>query len=183
MARTDEADNGPGGGTVWDPDDPRADFVDALGLLVEEAGWLPRMCGRVLGWLLVAGEPQTQADIGRRVNASPATMSTVTRSLLDKRLIRRVTRAGHHATYLEVREDAWLLMEEDGLRTVRRYRELAERVEHAVPENGPASTLPIRLMKEFFALTEDRIVEQIRQVEELHRRLLEESRGGGVAPR
>ncbi|WP_109474397.1 GbsR/MarR family transcriptional regulator [Ornithinimicrobium cavernae] len=170
MSVNEDTDRGTGEGAG----DPRAEFVDAMGLLVEEAGWLPRMSGRVLAWLLVAGEPQTQADIGRRVNASAATMSTVTRSLLDKRLIRRVARQGQHATYLMVREDAWLLMEEDGLRTVRRYRELAEGVEHAVPDVGPKATLHIQLMKEFFTLTEERIVEQIRQVEELHERLLRE---------
>lgn len=150
----------------------RADFVEAMGLLVEEAGWLPRMSGRVLAWLLVAGEPQTQAEIGRRVSASPATVSTVTRSLLDKRLIKRVSRPGDHATYLEVREDAWLLTEQDGLRAVRRYRELAEQVEAAVPASTPEARVPIRLMKEFFAIIEERTLAAMPQLEELHQRLL-----------
>jgi DNA-binding transcriptional regulator GbsR (MarR family) len=132
-------------------------FVDELGLLVESEGWMPRIAGRALGWLLVAPEPQCQADLCEVLQASGGAISTATRLLIAKGLVQRVTRPGDRRTYMKVPPNAWRVMEEDGLQTVRRYRALADRARDAVPDGNDTGAENLARMSAYFGIVEDRM--------------------------
>ena len=52
-------------------------FIEEVGLLFEQTG-LPRMAGRILGWLLIANPPhQTTSHLTEALLASKASISTV----------------------------------------------------------------------------------------------------------
>jgi hypothetical protein len=94
------------------PADAVRPFVEDVALFHERFG-LPRMAGRILGWLLVC-EPahQTMADMARALGGSKASMSTMTRLLAQLRLIERVRRPGERQDRFGIRPGLWV----DGFR-------------------------------------------------------------------
>lgn len=74
--------------------------------MMEQEG-LPRMTGRVMGYLLVCEPPhKSSAELAEALNASRGAISTATRALLQTGLIHRRPMPGSRATYLEMRPEA-----------------------------------------------------------------------------
>jgi hypothetical protein len=145
---------------------PDLDFVDELGLLVESEGWMPRIAGRALGWLLIAPEPQSQADLCEVLQASGGAISAATRLLISKGLVQKVTRPGDRRTYMKVPPNAWRVMEDDGLQVVRRYRTLADRARDAVPDGNHTGADNLARMAAYFGLVEDRMRAVLERLDE-----------------
>lgn len=132
-------------------------FVEELGLLAEDNGWMPRTAGRTLGLLLVAGRPLSQPEICTELQISTGSVSTVTRLLIEKRLIRRVAHAGERKVLFEVPEDVWTAMEEDGQRVVRRYRALADSTLASLGSDRGAAHESLTRMSRYFQIVDDRM--------------------------
>jgi len=132
-------------------------FVEELGLLVEDTGWMSRTAGRVLGLLLVAERPLSQPELCRSLQVSAGSVSTVTRLLIDKRLIKRVALTGERKVMFEVPADAWSAMEEDGLRVVRRYRSLADAALAGLGAEQDAARAGLERMNRYFQIVDLRM--------------------------
>jgi hypothetical protein len=89
------------------PEDRLRPFVEEVALFYERSG-LPRMAGRILGWLLVC-EPaqQTMAEMAGALGGSKASMSTMTRLLQQLGLIERVRRPGERLDRFGIRPGLW----------------------------------------------------------------------------
>lgn len=64
-------------------DTATAHFVESMGLTLESDG-LPRIAGRIFGWLLVSEEAQSLDDLAAELRVSKGSVSTNTR-LLEQR--------------------------------------------------------------------------------------------------
>ena len=83
-------------------------FVDELGSWASKAYGLPRMTGRVLGWLLVCEPPeQTAAQLAEVLEASTGSISTATTMLVRLRLVERLHIRGERADRFRIRSGAW----------------------------------------------------------------------------
>lgn len=81
-------------------------FVEELSVGLESEG-LPRIAGRIFGFLLVCQPPeQTAADLARELHASRGSVSTMTQLLLRTEMIERVSRAGQRADRFRVPDGA-----------------------------------------------------------------------------
>lgn len=119
------------------PDD-LLQYVEDVGLSFESLG-LPRMMGRVLGWLLVADPPQqTFADITSVLGASKGSISNATRALIDANLIERASIPGERRDVYRIREGGWSEIMQRRMQSLVRMRLLARRgldlLEDAAPE-------------------------------------------------
>ena len=103
-------------------------FVEEVGIVFEQTG-LPRMAGRLFGWLLVSDLPQQSAEqIGRTLIASKGSVSTSTRLLIQHGLIERLSMPGVRHDYFRIKTDALGHMIERGIEDeVKLFRQLAER--------------------------------------------------------
>jgi len=103
-------------------------YVEEVGIVFEQTG-LPRMAGRILGWLLIANPPhQSMEELTEALMASKGSMSSMTRMLIQMGLIERVSLPGVRHAYFRLRPDAWQHMVRRGLvDEIRMVRELAER--------------------------------------------------------
>ena len=135
----------------------RAEFIEALGFLVETIRWMPRMTGRVLGCLLVADAPLTQAELRDQLDASLGAVSGATRSLLEKRFALRVSLPGSRQTGLVIHPDAWRNMEEDGIGNVRDYAKLAQHTLSALGETDSPAAQSLGNMHAYFTQVEARM--------------------------
>jgi DNA-binding transcriptional regulator GbsR (MarR family) len=67
-----------------------------------------RMSGRVLGLLIITDEPSlTSADLVRLLDASPGSISTSTRALMDSGYITRLSVSHSRVAHFRAEEDVW----------------------------------------------------------------------------
>ena len=103
-------------------------FAEEVGIVLEQTG-MPRMAGRILGWLLISDPPhQSTEQLTKALLASKGSISTMTRLLIQLGLIERLSLPGVRRDYFRLRSDAWRRMIGRGLTDeIRMVRQLAER--------------------------------------------------------
>lgn len=116
------------------------DFVEEFALAYEAAG-LPRIAGRILGWLMVCDPPeQTAAQLVATLGVSKASISTMTRLLTQMHLIEKVPKRGARSDFYRVRPGIWTERVKNGLASLVTYKKLAEKglqlMENAPPERS-----------------------------------------------
>lgn len=103
-------------------DERVSQFVEQLAGWFEHSG-VPRMSGRVLGWLLVCDPPhQSAEDLATALRASRGSISATTRLLATAELIERVTFPGDRRTYFRARPNWSTLLEAQYKRIVELRR-------------------------------------------------------------
>jgi len=84
------------------------EFVDAIGDWAARSFGMPRMTGRVLGWLLICDPvEQTAAQLAEVLEASKGSISSATGMLVRLRLVDRLHIRGERADRFRVRPGAW----------------------------------------------------------------------------
>jgi DNA-binding transcriptional regulator GbsR (MarR family) len=102
-------------------------FIEDVGVLFEMIG-LPRMAGRIFGWLLISNPPhQSPAELADSLQASKGSISTMTRLLIQISLIERISLPGHRRDYFRIRPHAWSELTKQRLAQITAFRQLAER--------------------------------------------------------
>src|SRR5579883_2267005 len=101
-------------------------FVETVGLAFEQVG-LPRMAGRILGWLLIANPPyQSPGELATVLQASKGSISTMTRLLAQLGLIERTSLPGRRRDYFRIKPNAWAELTKQRMMQIKTFRELAE---------------------------------------------------------
>lgn len=83
-----------------------AEFVERMGLLLEGEG-LPRIAGRVFGFLLVHPEAFSLDELAERLHVSKASISTNARQLEQHGILERSSEPGDRRDYYRIAPDAW----------------------------------------------------------------------------
>lgn len=101
-------------------------FVEEVGLMFEQVG-LPRMAGRIFGWLLISHPAhQSHSELAEVLQASKGSISTMTRLLMQLSLIERVIFPGDRRDYFQIKPHAWSQITQQQLVQVTAFRKLAE---------------------------------------------------------
>lgn len=102
-------------------------FVEEVGLHFELVG-LPRMSGRIFGWLLISNPPhQSLSELTDVLQASKGSISTMTRLLIQIGLIERISLPGQRRDYFQIKLNAWSELSKQRLAQITAFRQLAER--------------------------------------------------------
>lgn len=129
-------------------------FVEQAGIVLEHLG-MPRMAGRVLGWLLICDPPeQSPGELVGALQASKASISTTIRYLMQVGLVERAVLPGKRRDYFRIREDTWPRSTEERLGMVTAMRELAEDGLALRADAGAEANGRLREMRDFYAFTE-----------------------------
>ncbi len=113
-------------------------FIEEFGIVMEQTG-LPRMAGRILGWLLISTPPhQSSEQLVNGLEASKGSISSMTRFLIQVSLIERMSLPGVRRDYFRIRADAWHNMIRRGLEDeIKMVRQLAERALELLADKPP----------------------------------------------
>ncbi len=87
----------------------RCDFIEKVGLKSQSEG-LPRIAGRVLGLLIWDGEAIAFGELAQKLQVSRGSISSATRILEDRRLIKRTTKPGQRQDYFQLAENPYAQM-------------------------------------------------------------------------
>lgn len=131
-------------------------FVEEMGLMVEQTA-MPRMAGRLLGWLLICDPPeQTAAQIMDALGASAGSVSTMTRLLDRAGFLERVAVVGSRRKHFRIQADAWSRVMQQRMQLVRTCRTLAQRGLEVVSQE-PGAQQRLVEMRDYYAYMEDRL--------------------------
>jgi DNA-binding transcriptional regulator GbsR (MarR family) len=129
-------------------------FVEEQGLLWEGSG-LPRIAGRILGWLLICQPAeQTAADLAGALAASKGSISTNTRLLLQLGIIERTSRLGQRAVLFRIAPGAWGRFVRNEQSRVTLFREGAERGLALLEDVPDAERTRLEEFRDLFAFIE-----------------------------
>jgi len=130
-------------------------FVEEVGIVFEQTG-LPRMAGRILGWLLISDPPHQSTDqLVEALMASKGSISTMTRLLIQIGLIERLSLPGVRHDYFRLRPDAWHHMIRRGLvDEIRMVRQLAERGLELLADKTPLTRKWLEEMRDVYTFLE-----------------------------
>lgn len=82
----------------------KLDFVEDFSLRIEELGH-PRIYGQILGWLLICDPPeQSFQDLIENLEISKASISNITRMMLESGLIEKVRKKKERQMYFKIKD-------------------------------------------------------------------------------
>ncbi len=108
--------------------DSERSFIEEVGVDFEQTG-LPRMAGRLFGWLLISDPPyQSPGELAEVLQASKGSISTSIRLLTQLGLTERHVIPGSRHDHFRVPEDAIKKLIGHGLeQEIKMFRSLSER--------------------------------------------------------
>lgn len=107
--------------TEHSPLPPVEQFVETMGLLWETEG-LPRIAGRLIGFLIVQAEPVSLDHMAAALGVSKASVSTDARRLEQLGLVSRVSRPGDRKDYYVMVPDVSVRILELKLASLSRFQ-------------------------------------------------------------
>jgi len=130
-------------------------FVEEVGIIFEQTG-LPRMAGRILGWLIIADPPhQSTTQLTEALMASKGSISTITRLLIQLGLIERVSLTGVRQDFFRMRPDAWRHMIRRGLvDEISMIHQLAEHGLELLADRAPLTRQWLEELRDVYAFLE-----------------------------
>jgi len=129
-------------------------FVEDVGVQFEYGG-MPRMAGRILAHLLVCEPPaQTAEELAQSIQASRASVSTMTRLLIHTGLVERQVRPGARRDLFRVRPGAFSTLMRERMRLVTTFRQALERGLEALAGTPAKRSERLREMYELYAWME-----------------------------
>ena len=146
-------------------------FVEDVGIVFEQTG-LPRMAGRIFGWLLICDPPHQSTDqLTEALLASKGSISTTTRFLIQIGLIKRLSLPGVRHDYFRIRSDAWQHMIRRGLvDEIKMVRQLAERGLELLADKTPLTQKWLEEMRDVYTFLELEFPALLERWEQEHKR-------------
>lgn len=102
---------------------PTEQVIERMGLFFEQDG-LPRIAGRLLGYLLLSVEPRSLDDLAGALRVSRSSASTDARLLERMGMVERVTVPGDRRDYYRIAPDAAARISARWLERLTRMRDL-----------------------------------------------------------
>ena len=129
-------------------------FVERASLLFEELG-VPRMAGRILGWLLICDPPyQSMGDLAEALQASKSSISTMLRLLAQSGLIERTSLPGQRRDQFVVHSSVWHNIFRARMAQHTAFRTLAEHGLALIEDRSPEQRYRLEQMRDVYAFLE-----------------------------
>ena len=130
-------------------------YVEEVGIVFEQTG-MPRMAGRILGWLLISDPPHQSTDeLTSALMASKGSISSMSRLLIQIGLIERLSLPGVRCDYFRLRPDAWHHMIRRGLEDeIKMVRQIAERGLELLADKTPLTRKWLEEMRDVYTFLE-----------------------------
>ena len=124
----------------------RAEFIEKTGLIAQHDG-MPRISGRLFGLLVFTGEAISFGALAEQLQVSRGSISSASRLLEDRGLIKRVAKAGDRQDYFQLEDNPYQgMMQHIALGVSRASKEIKATLD-ALPieETGPRKRLGAHL--------------------------------------
>ena len=144
-------------------------FVEEVGIFFEHEG-VPRMAGRVLGWLMICDPPyQSPANLAEALLASKGSISTMTRLLIQIGLIERFVIPGERHDHFRLKPGAWNQLIKESLAKITAMRQLAEHGLEVLDDKAHLNRQWLEEMRDMYAFFEREFPTLLERWEQEHK--------------
>ncbi len=145
-------------------------FVEEVGIFFEQTG-MPRMAGRILGWLMISDPPhQTTDELTQTLLASKGSISTMTRLLIRIGIIERVSLPGQRRDYFRIKTGAWHQMLKDSLAQITAFRQFTERGLELIEDKADFNRQWLEEMRDMYTFFEREFPALLERWEQEHKK-------------
>ncbi len=146
-------------------------FIEDAGIVYVEMG-LPRMAGRIFGWLLLC-EPahQSAEQLANILEASKGSISSMTQLLIRIGLVERMGLPGKRGTYYRIKSGSWSELMRARMSHVTSIRRLAELGLSLTAERDEKSRQRLQHLRDFYAFLEEQIPALLDRYDLEHKRV------------
>ena len=109
-------------------------FIERLGLVAQAEG-MPRIAGRIMGFLVIYGGPFSFAELAERLQVSRGSISTNSRLLEDLGVIERVARPGDRQDYFQIRWKPYVELLKGSLARLYKARDVVDEAKGKLPND------------------------------------------------
>jgi DNA-binding transcriptional regulator GbsR (MarR family) len=132
-------------------------YVEKVGRYFEQLT-LPRMAGRIFGWLLISESPLvSMGELVEALQASKSSISSMTRLLIQIELVELASRPGERRDYYRIASNAWANSLQERLNQAHAFRQLADEGLALLAGSDPQRRLRLEEMRSLYALLEGEI--------------------------
>jgi DNA-binding transcriptional regulator GbsR (MarR family) len=141
----------------------KKEFVEKVSLVIEEIGQ-PRISGQIMGWLMVCDPPkQSFSDLVEELGVSKASISNMTRMLLQAGLIEKVRIPGEREIYFQIKEGAWVGVMEKHLESINSLQRISKEGLELLEEDPDTDKSRLEEMNKFYQFAEKNMPQLIEQ--------------------
>ena len=139
----------------------KINFVEKMALKMEAIG-LPRIACQILSWLMVCTPSQQSfSDLIDNLNISKASISNMTRLLIQMGLIEKVRIQGKRQIYFQIKENAWVDVMEIRIKQILDVVEFSGEAISTIKKDSNTDITKLEEMNRFYAFLADEIPELI----------------------
>ena len=143
-------------------------FVEEVGIVFEQTG-LPRMAGRIFGWLLISDPPYQSTDqLAEAVMASKGSISAMTRLLIQIGFIERTSLPGVRHDYFRIKPGASHQLLKDRIGQTTAFRQLLERGLELLEGKAHTNRQSLEEMHDIYAFLEQELPALLERWEQKH---------------
>jgi len=154
--------------------EPLAAFVEEVALFFESGG-MPRIAGRIVGYLLVCDPPhRSVTELAQELDVSKGSVSTMTRMLRNTGLLEQAPVPGERARYMRLRDDGFEAVFEHQLRQVSAFAELASKGLTLLESDAHDRSLRLRTLAALYGFYEREMPRLLQRWREEQVRLVED---------
>lgn len=128
------------------------EFIEQVSVLAESAG-LPRVGGRIVGLLMLTGDPVSMDDLATSLHASRGSVSGNIRLLESRGLVQRVSRLGERRDLFVIDSSFPEALLERSLQEQRAIRSAAMRARRDLPLQWKRARVSLERIEQFTALS------------------------------
>jgi DNA-binding transcriptional regulator GbsR (MarR family) len=140
-------------------------YIEKVGLYFEQLS-LPRMAGRIFGWLLISESPLvSMGEIVDALQASKSSISTMLRLLIRMELAEQISLPGERRDYYRIHPDTWTNSLKERLKQAHAFRQLADQGLDVLAEASQERRQRLQEMRGVYGLLEREIPKLIEQWE------------------
>lgn len=161
-------------------DEAVSNFVERMGLVMEADG-MPRIAGRIFGFLLIHDGAHSLDDLAERLQVSKASVSTNARLLEQLGFLERSAAPGDRRDYYRMAADAWERVLRVAQLKWEGMRKLLHRAQSTLPAELEAGRLRLVVAEEFHSLLVEEAERAIKQWK-VRSEALADGRGNGPRP-
>ena len=143
-------------------------FVEEVSLIIEEIGQ-PRIAGQIMGWLMICDPPQQSfSDLVEHLGVSKASISNMTRMLLQGGLIEKVRIPDERQIHFQIKDGAWISVMENRMKSINSLRKVSQKGLELLENDPDTDENRLKEMNKFYQFAEENMPKLIEQYKKKH---------------
>lgn len=140
-------------------------FIEEVSLAFEESG-KPRIFGLIFGWLMICTPPeQSFSDLVEHLEVSKASISNMSRMLLQAGLIEKTRMPGEREIYFRIKNEAYRDVLRSELKLLFALRSISAKGLDLIDEEPDADDGRLREMHNFYTFASESLTKMLDEYE------------------